>query len=246
MSLIEAPSPVVIDCIPTSRGAAGPSQSGSPTPADVIRVAIADDQPVIRAGIAQLLEAEVDIEVVGTATDGLEAVRLAETVEPDVVLMDLDMPRLDGVAATRSISLSCPATRVIALTSSTDPARILATLAAGAVGYLLKDFTSLRLLEAVRAAMGDLAPLDPVAAKALLAAWRRVPSGRVLTARERQVLTLLASGRSNRQMAEQLGISEATVKAHLTKTFQSIGVTDRTQAAVWAFQHGMTSTTELA
>ena len=208
--------------------------------APTLRVMLADDHAVVRAGLAQLLGTTDDLVVVGEACDGEEAVALARELQPDVVLMDLSMPGMDGTAATRQISASCPGTRVVALTSFSDRDRVMATLDAGAVGYLLKDAAPEEIIRAVRLAAQGLSPLDPRAAQVLLDA--RTKGGRPdfgLTPRESEVLALLTAGLSNKHIALRLGISEATVKAHLTSVFSAIGVADRTQAALWAQRNGL-------
>ena len=203
----------------------------------MIRVLIADDHRVVRAGLEALLEGEDDLTVVGVAVDGEEAVRLAAEHHPDVVLMDLSMPRMDGVAATRQIIAAEPAAHVVVLTSFADRDRVLDAINAGASGYLLKDAEPGEVFSAVRAAARGDSPLDPRAARVILQARTPAP-GDDLTAREREVLTLVAEGLANKQIARRLGISEKTVKTHLTNVFQRIGVTDRTQAAVWLLRHG--------
>jgi DNA-binding NarL/FixJ family response regulator len=204
----------------------------------MIRVLAADDHPLALAGLRQLLGALDDIELVGAATGGEEAVRLAVEHEPDVVLMDLEMPGMDGIEATRAMLAQRPGTVVVVLTSFSDRERILAALDAGAVGYLLKDVQPDELARAIHAAAGGQAPLDPRAARELLAG-RRTPAGPALTAREEEVLALVAEGMPNKLIARRLDISERTVKGHLTHVFERIGVSDRTQAALWAREHGL-------
>jgi DNA-binding NarL/FixJ family response regulator len=202
----------------------------------MIKVALVDDHAIVRIGLEQLLRAEVDMEVVGTAGDGATALALVQAQHPDVVLMDLQMPGIDGVTATREILAVLPDTHVVILTSFSDSDRILAALDVGAVGYLLKDTEPEVLLDGVRAAARGESPLHPRAARELLAARRR-PGGVApadLTPRESEVLVMVRQGLANKQIARALGISQATVKAHLTSVFQRIGVTDRVQAAVWA------------
>ena len=202
------------------------------------RVLLVDDHPILRMSLARLLEVEQDIEVVGTACDGADALRLVSETNPDVVLMDLSMPGMDGVAATRAIAASGSAARVVVLTSFSDRDRILAALDAGAIGYLLKDAEPDQILRGVRsAALGDW-PIDPRAARLLLGGGPR-PTGPRLSEREGEVLGLVATGLANKLIARRLGITERTVKAHLTRIFEQLGVTDRTQAALWAQQHGL-------
>jgi DNA-binding NarL/FixJ family response regulator len=203
----------------------------------VIRVLLADDHPMVRAGLRQLLGAEPDIEVVGAARDGQEALELVAREGVDVVLMDLSMPVLDGVQATRRLAVEAPHVNVVVLTSFADRDRILAALDAGASGYLLKDAEPHELLAGVRAASRGESPLAPRAASAVLS---RIPASRAeLTEREQDVLRLLGAGHPNKRIAGELGISEQTVKTHLTSIFNRIGVTDRTNAALWAQRHGL-------
>jgi DNA-binding NarL/FixJ family response regulator len=203
----------------------------------VIRVLIAEDHGLVRAGLEQLIENMDDVELAGTAADGAAAVALAAERAPDVVLMDLSMPGMDGIAATRAIAARTPDVRVVILTSFVDRPRILQALDAGAVGYLLKDAEPDELHRGIRAAARGDSPLAPQAASALIAA-RREPEVR-LSEREREVLARLARGEPNKIIARALGISEKTVKNHLTRVFEAIGVTDRTQAALWAQRNGL-------
>lgn len=203
-----------------------------------IRVVLVDDHAVIRAGLAQLIATAEDIEVVGQAGDGAEAVEQARALTPDVVLMDLQMPGVDGVSATREIVSAGLGVDVLVLTSYSDNERILDALDAGAVGYLLKDADPDDVLSGVRAVARGESPIHPKAARALLGA--RSAGGRPqLTAREVEVLQLVRDGLANKQIARQLEISERTVKAHLTSAFSRIGVSDRTQAALWAQRNGL-------
>ena len=204
----------------------------------MIRVLLVEDHALVRDGLERLLRSVDDIAVVGAAADGAEAVELAAAAEPDVVLMDLSMPNVDGIEATRQITGKRPETHVVVLTSFSDRDRILAALDAGAVGYLLKDAEPDELIRGVRAAARGESPLNPKAAQEILRARVRLTSTE-LSGREREVLALVAEGLPNKQIARRLGISEKTVKAHLTSVFQQIGVTDRTQAALWARQHGI-------
>jgi DNA-binding NarL/FixJ family response regulator len=197
----------------------------------VIRVLVVDDHAVVRQGLAQLLGSADDVDVVGTAGDGDEAVELVTSTAPDVVLMDLSMPGVDGVEATRRIGEGA---RVVVLTSFADERRIVDALDAGACGYILKDATPDAVLAAVRAAAAGDVPLDPKAARVLLERRRVGGPARRLSDREREVLALVAEGLANKQIARRLSITERTVKAHLTNIFQQLGVTDRTQAALWA------------
>jgi DNA-binding NarL/FixJ family response regulator len=202
----------------------------------VIRVLVVDDHRLVRAGLITLLEAAADIQVAGEAADGLQALAAAAATAPDVVLMDLSMPVLDGVAATRRLLAERPGTRVVALTSFSDRQRVTDILAAGATGYVLKDSRPDDLLAAVRAAADGQVPLDPRVAAALLPT-REVPVADQLSEREKQVLRLVAAGLANKQIARRLGIAESTVKVHTGNIFRRIGVTDRTSAALWAKEH---------
>jgi DNA-binding NarL/FixJ family response regulator len=204
----------------------------------VIRVLLAEDHSIVRAGLEDLLSNVEDIAVVGAAADGAEAVTLAAEHRPDVVLMDLLMPALDGTEATRRIVEADPAVRVVVLTSFSDSERILDALDAGAVGYLLKDAEPEELFRGIRAAARGESPLAPKVATEVLAARTAQPAGG-LTDRELEVLGLVRAGLPNKLIAGRLEISEKTVKAHLTHIFQRIGVSDRTQAALWAERHGI-------
>jgi DNA-binding NarL/FixJ family response regulator len=200
----------------------------------VIRVLVADDHAVVRGGLEQLLSTAPDIEVVAMVADGEEAVAAVARERPDVVLMDLSMPGVDGIEATRRIVAADAGARVVVLTSFSDNRRIMDALGAGASGYLLKHAGPEELLGAVRAAAAGDAPLDPKAARVLLEERRTAGPAAELSPREREVLQLVRRGRANKQIARELGITERTVKAHLTSVFARIGVTDRTQAALWA------------
>jgi len=198
-----------------------------------IRVVVADDHAVVRSGLEQLLSTASDIELVGTAGNGGEAAVVVGRERPDVVLMDLSMPEVDGVEATRRIIAADPDARVVVLTSFADDRHIADALRAGAIGYVLKHAEPDELLGAIRAAAAGDAPLDPKAARVLLDS-RKVRSDQQLSSREEEVLRLVAAGLANKQIARRLGIAERTVKAHLTNIFARIEVTDRTQAALWA------------
>ena len=203
-----------------------------------IRLLLAEDHPVVRVGLERLFANEQEIELVGAATNGAEAVELADRLRPDVVLMDLSMPVLNGVEAARQIVAAHDgAIRVVVLTSFSDREEIMAALDAGASGYLLKDAEPEELVRGVRAAARGEAPLAPRAAREVLTARTESKPVGELSPRERDVLRLVAEGRPNKLIARELGISEKTVKAHLTSIFQRIGVTDRTQAALWAQRH---------
>jgi DNA-binding NarL/FixJ family response regulator len=205
----------------------------------VIRLLIADDHPLVRDALTTLLAGADDIEVVGTSSDGREAVELALATSPDVVLMDLEMPELNGMDATRALQEAGSDARVVVLTTFSDRDRILGALDAGALGYLLKDAEPEEIIRGVRAAARGESPLAPRAAHELLIERAGAP-GRPeteLSAREQEVLALVADGLPNKLIARRLQISEKTVKAHLTSVFAAIGVTDRTQAALWAHRH---------
>jgi DNA-binding NarL/FixJ family response regulator len=205
----------------------------------MITVLVADDHPLVRKALTELLGAVDDMEVVAAAADGREAVEIALETSPDVVLMDLEMPRLSGIEATRALSLAESPSRVVVLTTFSDRDRILGALDAGALGYLLKDAEPDEILRGIRAASVGDSPLAPRAAREMISDRSRGGSGLELSARELEVLGLVAEGLPNKLIARRLEISEKTVKAHLTKVFAEIGVTDRTQAALWAQRHNM-------
>jgi DNA-binding NarL/FixJ family response regulator len=207
--------------------------------AGTIRVLIADDHAVVRSGLEQLLAGFPEVELVGSAVDGGEAVGLAAEHHPDVVLMDLSMPGVDGIQATLRIKAVSADTRIVAFTSFSDRDRILEALDAGAIGYLLKDADPEDLHRGILAASRGESPLAPKAARAVVDSRTDAIAPAELTDRERDVLVLLASGMANKQIARRLAISEKTVKTHLTNVFQRIGVRDRTQAALWAERHGV-------
>ncbi len=210
-----------------------------------LRVLLADDQPLFREGLAALLRTCEGLELAGVAEDGDEAVALTARLRPDVVLMDLRMPRASGITATRRIREAHGAdVRVLVLTTFEDDASIRRALDAGAVGYLLKDVTRARLIDAIFAAARGEAPLsDRVGAK--LVRWvggagHEDPAAALgLSPREREVLECLCRGRSNKEIAAQLGLSDGTVKNHLTRVFEKLGVEDRTQAALRAVELGL-------
>ena len=205
----------------------------------MIRIVLCDDHGVVRAGLASLIATFDGVEVVATAARADEAVNAIDEHGADVVLMDLEMPGPDGIAATRRIRGGHPGTAVVILTSFSDRARILEALEAGAVGYMLKDATPAELESGIRAAARGESPLHPRAASALLASTVRPAPASGLSAREREVLALVAHGLPNKLIARRLGIREKTVKAHLTSVFRTIGVDDRTQAAMWAVHNGI-------
>ncbi|MFN8126670.1 MAG: response regulator transcription factor [Candidatus Nanopelagicales bacterium] len=206
----------------------------------MIRVVIADDHAVVREGLAMLMDNRPDLEVVGQAGDGAEAVAVARRTVPDVVLMDLSMPVVDGVTATRSLYEEMPEVAVVVLTTFADSEQVLDSLEAGAVGYLMKDSPPADIIAGVVTAAAGGSPLDPRVARTLVEAQRRASVGGgpvTLTAKQTEVVAAVSQGRSNRQIARDLHISEKTVKSHLTTIYALLGVTDRVQAAVWAQRH---------
>jgi DNA-binding NarL/FixJ family response regulator len=205
----------------------------------VIRVVLAEDHAVVRAGLERLLATAGDIEVVGQAVDGERAVELVGELLPDVVLMDIEMPNLNGIEATKRIMEANGDVQIVVLTSFADREKIEAALDAGAIGYLLKDAEPDDVIRGVQAAARGESPLAPKAARALLAARADRPELH-LSERELDVLRCVGGGLPNKLIARKLGISEKTVKAHLTRIYQRLGVTDRTQAALWAREHGIT------
>jgi DNA-binding NarL/FixJ family response regulator len=210
----------------------------------MIRVLIVDDHAVVREGLRTFLELQDGLEVIGEAADGREAVDRAEQLRPDVILMDLVMPKLDGVAAMRELRARESSARVIVLTSFLDDERLMPAIQAGAAGYLLKDVEPAELARAIRAAHRGEAILDPTVAARVVNAiadgrTAAAPDQERLTRREYEVLELIARGRSNKRIALELGISEKTVKTHVGHIFAKLGVTDRTQAALLAVQQGL-------
>lgn len=203
-----------------------------------IRVVLVDDHAVLRSALEKYLAGEKGIEVVGTASDGAAAIEIVRQTHPDVVLMDLQMPGMDGVTATRLI-VEEGGTDVLVLTSFSDSERIVAALDAGAVGYLLKDAEPEDVVEGVRSVRRGESPIHPRAARQLLGARPTLPTPVDLSPREIEVLILVRNGLANKQIARRLGISDRTVKSHLTSVFNRIGVSDRTQAAVWAERRGL-------
>jgi NarL family two-component system response regulator LiaR len=209
----------------------------------VIRVLIADDQPVVRQGLRTFLELHDDIEIVGEAEDGERALEAIAALAPDVVLMDLVMPRLDGVTAIERLRALASPARVIVLTSFLDEDKVLPAVRAGAAGYLLKDVEPAELVRAIRTVDGGEALLHPAVAARVLRelAADGDPARRheLLTPREREVLALVAAGRANKAIAFELGVAEKTVKTHVGNILGKLGLSDRTQAALYAVREGI-------
>jgi len=211
--------------------------------ADPIRVLVVDDHQVVRRGLRTFLEIQEDIEVVGEAADGAEGVARAEELRPDIVLMDVKMPGMDGIEALRQLrQLDNPA-RVLVVTSFTEQRTVVPALRAGAAGYVYKDVDPDALAGAIRSIHAGHVLLQPEVAGALLADDTGAGSGRgtTLTEREREVLELIADGRSNREIARALVLSEKTVKTHVSNILMKLDLADRTQAALWAVRHGLTN-----
>jgi DNA-binding NarL/FixJ family response regulator len=215
----------------------------------LIRVLIADDQRVVREGLRTLLGLLEDVEVVAVAADGEEALHLALDCDPDVVLMDLRMPRCDGVEATRKLRVQAPRVKVLVLTTYADDRSVIDALRAGARGYLTKDAGADEIQQALRRLIDGQAVIDPAVQHHLLDVIANAPedSGSSalpdgLTPKEREVLTLIAEGLTNRQIAERLFVNESTVKTHINHLFAKVGVRDRAQAVTYAYQHGLGQT----
>jgi len=204
-----------------------------------IRVLIADDHNVVRQGLRMFLALDAELEVVGEASDGAEAVRLARELKPDVVLMDLLMPGIDGVAATNAIRCELPDIEVLALTSVLEDASVIGAVRAGAIGYILKDTSSDDLCRAIKAAAAGQVHIEPRAAARLMREVRAPESPETLTEREVDVLRLLAQGQSNKEVAYTLNIGEKTVKTHVSNILTKLGVSSRTQAALHAVRTGL-------
>jgi DNA-binding NarL/FixJ family response regulator len=204
----------------------------------VIRLVIADDHPVVRDGLSGMFTADPGFEVLGEAADGGEAVRLAQALHPDVILMDLRMPGMDGVTAIAELASRGSAARVLVLTTYDTDSLVVQAIEAGATGYLLKDAPRAELLRAVRAAADGQAVLSPSVASALMSRVRE-PADEPLSRRELEVLSLVAAGTTNREAAARLFISEATVKTHLLHIYAKLGVGDRAAAVAEAFNRGL-------
>jgi len=217
--------------------------------AHIIRVLIVDDHRMVRSGLRGFLEGEPGITVVGEAASGEDAIAYLPELMPDVVLMDLMMPGIGGIAAIGTLRQSYPSLKIMALTSFADDEQVFPALEAGANGYLLKDIDPDALVAAIRAVHAGESPLDPEVAKRLVSRFQRpvaIPadtqtSHEALTERERDVLRLLIQGKSNKEIANELFIGDRTVKSHLSAVFQKLAVTDRTQAALYAVRHGLVS-----
>jgi NarL family two-component system response regulator LiaR len=210
---------------------------------ELIRVLIVDDHAIVRRGLRGLLEIVGDIDVVGDAADGEQAVRLADARSVDVILMDLVMPVMDGITAIRAIKTQHPETEIVALTSFIEEAKVVAALEAGAAGYLLKDADERTVIEAIRAAHHGEVRLDPAVTRLLAERLRRRPPAPPvdpLSDRELQVLALLGRGLSNKEIAAVLGIADCTARTHVSNVLGKLGLASRTQAALYAVEHGIT------
>ncbi|MEV7009587.1 response regulator transcription factor [Streptosporangium sp. NPDC051022] len=209
----------------------------------MIRVLIADDHPVVRQGLRTFLDLQEDLDVVGEAADGAEAVELTESLGPDVLLLDLKMPVLDGHGTLLRLRERGLSPRVLVLTSVAERRDVAPAMRAGAAGFLYKDVGPVALVQAIRAVHGGQVLLAPEAAEAMLSGPAPAPAAAAsvtpLTEREREVLALIASGRSNREIARELAVAEKTVKTHVSNVLMKLGVQDRTQAALYAVRHGL-------
>lgn len=207
-----------------------------------IRVMLVDDHNVVRSGLSTFLRAYDDLEIVGEAKNGLEAVHLCHEKQPDVILMDLMMPEMDGIVATQAILAECPQIKIIAMTSFEDEKLVQGVLAAGAISYLIKNVTSDELAKAIRDAVSGKPTLSPEAAKVLIQATRPTKQPLVdLTEREQEVLKLVVQGLSNQQIADSLFISITTVKAHISNILSKLGVSSRAEAIAYALKHNLAS-----
>jgi NarL family two-component system response regulator LiaR len=207
----------------------------------VIRVLLVDDHSVVREGLRMFLGRDPDLAVVGEAADGNEAIQLAQQLRPDVILMDLLMPGMDGIAATKAIRSALPDTEVIALTSVLESEAVLGAVKAGAIGYLLKDTQAIELRKAIKAAAAGQVQISPQASAFLLRSIRAPETHEVLTEREMEVLRLLAKGESNKEIAHHLQVVEDTVKTHIRHILAKLGVQSRTQAVLSAVRLGLIS-----
>jgi two-component system, NarL family, response regulator LiaR len=206
-----------------------------------IRLLLVDDHGVVRQGLRLFLKYDPELEVVGEAAGGVEALRLARALKPDVVLMDLLMPIMDGITATAAIRRELPDTEVLALTSVLEDASVVGAVRAGAIGYLLKDTQAEALCQAIKAAAAGQVQLTPKAAARLMQAVSAPESPEALTERETEVLRLLAQGQSNKQIARRLHNTEPTIKSHVSRILSKLGVQSRTQAALYAIRTGLVS-----
>jgi DNA-binding NarL/FixJ family response regulator len=206
-----------------------------------IRILLVDDHTVVRKGLRTFLSFDPDLEVVGEAADGAQALRLARELTPDVVLMDLLMPGMDGIEATAAIRRELPETEVLALTSVLEDASVVGAVRAGAIGYLLKDTEADTLCQAIKAAAAGQVQLTPKAAARLMQAVSTPESPEALTERETEVLRLLAQGQSNKQIAHRLNNTEKTIKTHVSRILSKLGVQSRTQATLYAIRTGLVS-----
>jgi NarL family two-component system response regulator LiaR len=209
-----------------------------------IRILIADDHAVVRQGLQMFLGLDPELEVVGEAADGAETIQQTKALMPDVVLMDLKMPGIDGITATREIRRQLPEVEVIALTSVLEDKAVVEAVRAGAIGYLLKDTQAEELCRAIKAAYAGQVQLSPMAAERLMRELRAPESPEKLTERETDVLRLLAKGKANKEIAWELSISETTVKTHVSNILMKLGVPSRTQAALYAVREGLVSLEE--
>jgi len=206
-----------------------------------IRIVLVDDHSVVRKGLRTFLTYDPELEVVGEAADGAQALNLARELKPDVVLMDLLMPVMDGIAATAAIRRECPETEVLALTSVLEDASVVGAVRAGAIGYLLKDIQADALCQAIKAAAAGQVQLTPKAAARLMQVLSTLESPQALTERETDVLRLLAQGQSNKQIAHSLHNTEQTIKTHVSNILSKLGVQSRTQATLYAIRVGLVS-----
>lgn len=211
-----------------------------------IRILLADDHAVVRQGLAMFLALDPELEVIGHAENGAEALKMAHELKPDVVLMDLLMPVMDGITAIGRIRRELPDTEVVAVTSVLEDASVVGAVRAGAIGYLLKDTQADELCRAIKAAAAGQVQLSPQAAARLMREVRAPENPESLTERETDVLRLLARGKANKEVAQELSIGEKTVKTHVSNILAKLGVQSRTQAALYAVRIGLVPTEELA